>query len=186
MTDQQLVEGLLANDEAVISYVFYQKYEALLRFNFAKAAGRKEITFEDLVQELFIYMSKNDWEKLRKYDTSSSFIAWFSVVSYRFFKDFTHSLIDSAQSLPISDMDDHTISIAGTSKIDTMMMDVKAAIAQLHPPRDREIVESLVLKEEEPAEVAQRFNVTVDNLYNIKRRALAKLIRNHLQEYVNR
>lgn len=181
-----MVDLLLENDESVVQYVFYDKYKALLRYNAAKAAGSKSVALDDLVQELYLFLSKNDWEKLRKYDAECPFINWFSVVSYRFFKDFTHSMIDSAQNVPISDMNDHTISMAGTSWIETMMMDVKAAIAKLHPPRDREIVEALVLNEEEPAEVAQKFNVTVDNLYNIKRRALAKLIQKHLQEYVNR
>ncbi|MCQ2264315.1 MAG: sigma-70 family RNA polymerase sigma factor [Bacteroidales bacterium] len=185
LSDAQVVGLLLENDESAVRFVFYDKYNALLRLNFAKTAGNKSVDYEDLVQELYIFLSKNDWEKLRKYDVKLPFINWFSVVSYRFFKDYTHAMIDSAQQLPISDMDDHTLAVAGVNKLNTIMLDIKAAIAKLWPPRDREIVEALILNEEEPAEVAQRFNVTVDNLYNIKRRALAKLIQKHLQEYKN-
>lgn len=65
------------------------------------------------------------------------------------------------------------------------MKDITNAIYKVKPPRDAGILKALLLDEEEPLVVAKRFGVTVANLYNIKRRALAKLIQNHLQEYVN-
>lgn len=169
----------------MIRYVFYGHFESLLRFNAQKAAGNKEVELDDLIQELYLYMSRNDWEKLRKYNPELPFANWFSVVSYRFFKDFTASMIDCTETVPISDMNERSLFQVGTGKIETIMMDIRQAIAKLKPPRDREIVEALLLNEEEPAEVAERYKVTVDNLYNIKRRAIIKLIQKHLQEYVN-
>lgn len=169
----------------MIRYVFYSHFESLLRFNAQKAAGNKTVELDDLIQELYLYLSKNGWEKLRKYNPELPFANWFSVVSYRFFKDYTASMIDSTAQVPISDMNERSLFQVGTHKIETIMMDIRQAIAKLKPPRDREIVEALVLNEEEPAEVAERYKVTVDNLYNIKRRAIIKLIQKHLQEYVN-
>ncbi len=169
----------------MIRYVFYSHFESLLRFNAQKAAGNKTVELDDLIQELYLYLSKNNWEKLRKYNPELPFANWVSVVSYRFFKDYTASMIDSATQVPISDMNERSLFQVGTHKIETIMMDIRQAIAKLKPPRDREIVEALVLNEEEPAEVAERYKVTVDNLYNIKRRAIIKLIQKHLQEYVN-
>lgn len=61
----------------------------------------------------------------------------------------------------------------------------KKGLDELEPPRDREILTALLIHDEEPQEVADRFNVTVDNLYNIKRRALAKLIQKHLKDYAS-
>ena len=185
-SDIEIKEGLLSNDVQVIRYVFYEHFCSLLRFNAQKAAGNKSVDLDDLIQELYLYMSRNNWEKLRKYSPEYPFPGWFSVVSYRFFKDYTHSMIDSSQNLPIAEMNDHNISVAGISRIETMMIDIKAAISKLTSPRDKEVVEAFLIHEEEPAEIAQRLNVSVDNLYNIKRRALAKLIKEHLQEYVNR
>lgn len=185
-SDAEIQEGLLGNDARMIRYVFYEHFNTLLRFNAQKAAGNKSVDLNDLIQELYLYMSHNNWEKLRKYSSEFPFPNWFSVVSYRFFKDYTQSMIDSSQNLPIVEMNDHNISIAGTTKIETMMIDIKAAISKLTPPRDKEVVEAFLIHEEEPSEIAKRLNVSVDNLYNIKRRALAKLIKNHLQEYVNR
>lgn len=185
-TNLQLLNGLLANDERMIQYVFYEHFESMLRYNALKASGNKDVDFSDLVQELYLYVSRNDWEKLKKYDPSLPFANWFSVVSYRFFKDFTFSMIESTKNVPIEDMDDRNAFLQGNNVFSTIVMDIKNAIRKSKPPRDRQILEALVLNEEEPAEVAERFNVTVDNLYNIKRRALAKLIKNHLQDYITK
>ncbi len=184
ITDNQIVEGLIRNEEFVIQYVFYEHFESLLRYNALKAAGNKNVEFSDLIQELYLYVSKNNWEKLLKYNPELPFANWFSVVSYRFFKDYTCSMIESSHNVPIEDVDDRNAFLQGNCVFSTIVMDIKNAIRKTKPPRDRQILEALILNEEEPSEVAEKFKVTVDNLYNIKRRAIAKLIKNHLQDYI--
>jgi len=181
--DAQLVAELLAGNEGALHYVFYDHFNPLLKMNAYKAAGTKQVEYDDLVQELYLYLSDNDWEKLRKYNPERPFINWFSVVSYRFFKDFSCSMIDLSNQIPISNMNDHQTAFISNGTIGTIMMDIKRAISKLKPPRDSEILEALLLRDEEPETVAKRHNVTVDNLYNIKRRAIAKLIKQHLIDY---
>ena len=181
--DAQLVAELLAGNEGAMHYVFYDHFKPLLKMNAYKAAGTKQVEYDDLVQELYLYLSNNDWEKLRKYNPERPFINWFSVVSYRFFKDFSCSMIDLSNQIPISNMNDHQTAFMSNGTIGTIMMDIKQAISKLKPPRDSEILEALLLRDEEPETVAKRHNVTVDNLYNIKRRAIAKLIKQHLIDY---
>lgn len=181
--DAQLVAELLAGNEGTLHYVFYDHFNPLLKMNAYKAAGTKQVEYDDLVQELYLYLSDNDWEKLRKYNPERPFINWFSVVSYRFFKDFSCSMIDLSNQIPISNMNDHQTAFISNGTIGTIMMDIKRAISKLKPPRDSEILEALLLRDEEPETVAKRHNVTVDNLYNIKRRAIAKLIKQHLIDY---
>ena len=181
--DAQLVAELLAGNEGALHYVFYDHFNPLLKMNAYKAAGTKQVEYDDLVQELYLYLSDNDWEKLRKYNPERPFINWFSVVSYRFFKDFSCSMIDLSNQIPISNMNDHQTAFMSNGTIGTIMMDIKQAISKLKPPRDSEILEALLLRDEEPETVAKRHNVTVDNLYNIKRRAIAKLIKQHLIDY---
>ncbi|MBR4917897.1 MAG: sigma-70 family RNA polymerase sigma factor [Bacteroidales bacterium] len=181
-----IYNGLLQNDEQVIQYVFYNHFNALLHHNAYKTCGNKNIDFEDLIQELYLYISKNNWEKLRKYNPEMPFENWFSVVSYRFFKDFTASMIDSSRNLPIENMEERSL-LFQQNQIEKMMAeDIKKAIGKVTPPRNAQILKALIVDEEDPATVAERFDVTVDNLYNIKRRALAKLIKEQLQEYVTK
>jgi RNA polymerase sigma factor (sigma-70 family) len=180
-TDRQFVADLLANDGKALECLLYDRYRSLLRFNALKAAPN--VPVDDLVQELYIYLSADNWARLKKYDPELPFDRWFSVVSYRFFKDFSLRMIDSRHQIPITNIEDQQLLNAGTSQMNQIMMDIKKGFDELEPPRDREILTALILRDEEPQVVADRFNVTVDNLYNIKRRALAKLIQKHLKDY---
>ena len=182
-SDQQFVADLLANDGKALECLLYDRYRSLLRFNAMKAAPN--VPVDDLVQELYLYLSADSWARLKKYDSSLPFDRWFSVVSYRFFKDFSHSMIDSRHQIPITNIEDQKLLDAGTTQMTQMMIDIKNGLDELEPPRDREILSALLIHDEEPQEVAERFNVTVDNLYNIKRRALARLIQKHLMDYAS-
>lgn len=180
-TDRQFVADLLANDGKALECLLYDRYRSLLRFNALKAAPN--VPVDDLVQELYLYISADNWARLKKYDPELPFDRWLSVVSYRFFKDFSLRMIDSRRQIPITNIDDQQLLNAGTSQMNHIMMDIKQGFDELEPPRDREILTALILHDEEPQQVADRYGVTVDNLYNIKRRALAKLIQKHLKDY---
>lgn len=180
-TDRQFVADLLANDGKALECLLYDRYRPLLRFNALKAAPN--VPVDDLVQELYLYLSADNWARLKKYDPELPFDRWLSVVSYRFFKDFSLRMIDSRHQIPITNIEDQQLLIAGTSQMNHIMMDIKQGFDKLEPPRDREILTALILDDEEPQQVADRYGVTVDNLYNIKRRALAKLIQKHLKDY---
>lgn len=175
--DARLVADLMAGNEAALRYLLYEHFVPLLKRNAQKAAGRKGVDYDDLVQELYLYLSADGWDKLRQYNPVQPFVKWFSVVSYRFFKDFSRSMIDSSQKVPISIVEDQSerTSNFGRTMAGTVLMDIRTALAKLSPPRDRDILQALLLDDEAPEEVAQRHNITVDNLYNVKRRAMAKL-----------
>ena len=182
-TDRQFVADLLANDGKALECLLYDRYRSLLRFNAMKAAPN--VPVDDLVQELYLYLSADSWARLKKYDSDLPFERWLSVVSYRFFKDFSLRMIDSRRQIPITNIEDQKLLNAGTTQMSQIMMDIKNGLDELEPPRDREILSALLIHDEEPQEVAERFNVTVDNLYNIKRRALARLIQKHLMDYAS-
>ncbi|MCR4828102.1 MAG: sigma-70 family RNA polymerase sigma factor [Bacteroidales bacterium] len=181
VSDSQFVADILAGDGKALECLLYDRFCRLLRFNAMKAAPN--VPVDDLIQELYLHLSANDWERLRKYDSSLPFERWLSVVSYRFFKDFSRSMIDSRRQIPITNIEDQQLLDSGTTMMNTIMMDIKQGLSHLDPPRDREMLTALILHDEEPQEVAKRFGVTVDNLYNIKRRAVAKLIQKHLIDY---
>ncbi len=180
-TDQQFVADLIANDGKALECLLYDRYRRLLRFNALKAAPN--VPVDDLVQELYLYLSADGWARLKKYDPELPFDRWLSVVSYRFFKDFSLRMIDSRRQIPITNIEDQQLLNAGTSQMNHIMMDIMDGLKMLEPERDREILTALIIDDEEPQDVAKRYGVTVDNLYNIKRRALAKLIQKHLKDY---
>lgn len=182
--DRKLVDDLIANDERAVEFLLYERYRTMFRFNAMKAAPN--IPVDDLVQELYLHLSANQWERLRKYNPELPFDRWLSVVSYRFFKDFSLQMIDLHRQIPITNIEDQNLLDAGTTQMNQIMMDIRQGLSELEPPRDREILTALLLRDEEPQAVANRVGVTVDNLYNIKRRALARLIQKHLKEYADK
>lgn len=179
--DAQMIAALLSNDEEAVRYVFYDHYDLLLRRNAHKVCSR-HIDFNDLRQELYLYLYADNWRRMRRYDPRLPFENWLSVVSYRFFKDYakshypTMTTTDAVQqetSALSSDYEPSTI--AG--------IDLRNALLHIASSRDREILQALLINDEDPSAVAARHNITVDNLYNIKRRALARLIRQSLCDY---
>lgn len=66
------------------------------------------------------------------------------------------------------------------------IIDVRHAIKQIHNVRYRRVIEQLDLHDVAPENLAEDMGVTVDNLYNIHRRALLqlKLIMDRKEDYV--
>lgn len=64
-------------------------------------------------------------------------------------------------------------------------MDLHNALAKMPNVRYRKVIEVLDLQEVRPEILAEEMNVTVDNLYNIHRRALVqlRLIMGRKEEY---
>ena len=180
-----MVNALLEGNEGALNYVFYDHFRPLLYHNYTRTCkGMYFVEFADMVQQLYLYLSENDWERLRRYNPAMPFVNWFSVVSYRYFKDFFRSMIDSTVQKPIIDIDDHDSTLAITSEVSqTLLGDLWRVLPLLEPPRDRQILKSFLIDDEAPETVAKRHGVTIDNLYNIKRRALTRLVKNYLMDY---
>lgn len=172
--DRELYTDLLNNNEKAIQYVFYCHFTKLLQYNIIKATKGKITDYCDLIQDLYLYLSKNNWEKLHSYDISLPFVNWFSVVSYRFFLDSVRSKIDSSIKVPISNMENNDFGLS-SNQIDVFMMDIKHILKNFKPPRDKQILEAILFKDEPLEQIAKNFEVSIDNLYNIKRRAIARL-----------
>ena len=65
-------------------------------------------------------------------------------------------------------------------------MDIHSALQKMPNARYRQVIEFLDLHDVQPEKLAKEMNVTVDNLYNIHRRAIVqlRLIMGRKEEYV--
>ena len=65
-------------------------------------------------------------------------------------------------------------------------MDINSALQKMPNARYRRVIEVLDIQDVQPEKLAEEMNVTVDNLYNIHRRALVQLriIMGRKEEYV--
>lgn len=181
-SDERLVSELIKGNQDAIVWLFYTKYSATFQYHIFKLFNYK-VEINDLVDEFFLYLFENDWKRLRSFDsTQASLNTWISTVSYRFFRDYKQSVIDSDGDSPTNDMWDSTCSDWVSSCDAGIMMDVNNAINQIKNERDKQIAMRLFLEDKEYESVAQEFGLTVDYVYTVKNR-LIKQLRTTLKAY---
>lgn len=171
-TDKQLVDGILNNDIKLIEYFFNKKCSKLLAYIIVNVFNG-HVDQRELVSELFLYMAKDDWYKIRQFDFRSKLMTWFSVAAIRFFQKKRDELIEK----PYADTLNRKQQGGGHTPgayIDRSI-DIRAALQKMPNERYRMIIEALDLREVHPETLAEEMNITVDNLYNIHRRARVQL-----------
>jgi hypothetical protein len=180
-SDQEWVTYLIMNNHEVIVTFFYKKHLKLLVHNLYKVFPYK-VEILDYINEFYLYLEANNWKRLKTYQPDYTLIAWLSTVSYRFFKNYKLSMIDSRGVVTISDKwDSQTEAWIYQSDLG-LKKDIMNAINQIKNERDRKIADMIFIEDKEAAEVAQQFGLTIDYLYTIKNRII-KALRNFLVEY---
>lgn len=170
-TDEQIVSGILSNDKRIIEFFFFKKCSYLLT-SIIKNVFDYHVQREELISELYLYIQNDNWCKLRQFDYRSQLITWLSVVAIRYFIKKRERLIDNdiTETQYISKEKGYSIE----SEL-ILKMDVLTLLENMENKRYQYILQTLILEDREPQELADELRITVDNLYNIKRRALASL-----------
>ncbi len=170
LSDREIVEGVLRHDPAVIEYFFIMKCSKLFVYLINSVFGGR-VDKEELINELFLYLADSDWKKLREFNFQSSLLTWITVVATRFFLKKRDKLIENESSETLLKEDiEFTQSLIS---VDTIT--VRMAIDIMTNERYKQVIQLLDLQDLSHEDVAKKLNVTVANLYNIHRRALAQL-----------
>ena len=86
-------------------------------------------------------------------------------------------MIENTSREPLYDWDDEEATAGNASyTISTDSMDVENLLNAMPNKRYACVLRQLLLNEISPDKLAREMNITVDNLYNIKRRALQQLM----------
>ncbi len=171
LSDKDIVDGLLANDERIVYYLFYEKCSVMFSY-IIKSIFKYHIDRDELISELYIYLKRDDWHKVRNFNYQSKFTTWLSVVAVRFFIQRRGSLIDYTSNIAPVDMT--TIpDIESTTRFDLFIdkIDLYTAINKLTNPRERFALFAIDIEGRDEEDVAIDLGVSVANLYNIKSRA---------------
>ena len=180
--DRQIVDGILHNDVKLIEYFFNEKCKGLFAYIIVNTFDNN-VDRRDLMQELFLYLAADNWYKVRQFDFRSKLMTWISVVAVRFFQKKRRMLIETSSTTPLSDKM-WKVQSAGIP-IDHRM-DLQVALQKMPNVRYRKVIEMLDLRDVRPELLAEEMEVTVDNLYNIHRRALVqlRLVMGRKEDYV--
>ena len=181
-SDRQIVEGILQHDKHLIEYFFQKKCSGLFAYILLNVFDGN-IDRRELISELYLFMAKDDWQVFRKFQYRSSLMTYVSVVAVRFFQKKRAALIDSEQMEELNDKMRHGYNWDLSIE---QRIDIREALKKMPNERYRKVIELLYLKDVHPELLAEEMNVTVDNLYNIHRRALVqlRLVMGRKEDYV--
>lgn len=170
-TDRELVDRITRNDKAVIEYFFIKKCSPIFLYILRSVFDGK-IDVKELVNELFLYLSENNWYKIRQFDYRSRLTSWVRIVAVRFFVKKRNELMEQGLYFTPSNIKEQGFN--PHAFIDKRM-DLHKALDSMPNERYRKVIIDLDLKEIPPEQLAKEMGITVDNLYNVHRRALLQL-----------
>lgn len=173
LTDRELIAFLHeGNDEANLQLL--QKIRSIVRFIRNKKLAAFELDETDLVHDFYIFLQKNNFEKLRSFRFESQLNTWLFPVCYRFVsKQYKRLLKEKALKMTLLDGIELYVKDETTQKY-LVRAEVLDAISKLTDKREQ-LVLLLTIQGYEAKEIAQRLNTTVNNVYVIKSRAIEKL-----------
>lgn len=171
LSDKEIVAAVIKNDGAMIKYLFCEKCSKLLSY-IAYSVFDNRVDKRELISELFLYIAQNDWYKLKQFDFRSSLMTWLSVVSIRFFQKKREELLEKESEEALISKIRETYKPHSSKEL---IMDIENAINEMKNARYKDVICELDLKDVPPEEYAARTGITVDNLYNLHRRALMQL-----------
>lgn len=173
MTDQQIIEKLIAHDEQVTQQFFFKDCRPLLK-SIIHTIFNNKLEYDELVSELYLYLMQNGAYKLRQFEGRSSIYQWLKTTAIRFFLEKRDEMIENGSQ-------EHLLQQVATTHIVEVeqrfsaKLDVESLLAHLPNRRYAYVVQRLVVEDAKPQDVAKEVGVTVDNLYNIKKRAIAAI-----------
>ena len=173
MSDQQIIEALIVRDERVTEQFFFGNcrplFLSIIRYVFSY-----EVDYDEFVNEFYLYLMENDAYSLRQFQGRSSIYQWMKIVAIRFFVAKRNNLIDMESKDALLDSAVQHEALDCEREI-TAKIDMTYLLGRMPNKRHAYVIKRLVLEEAEPKAVAEELCTNVDNLYNIKKRAIEAL-----------
>ncbi len=182
MTDQEIIKGLIARDSRITEDFLFVKCRPLF-YSVMKLVFSYEVDYDEMVNELYIYLMEDDAAKLRNFQYRSSVYQWLKVLSIRFFVKKRSRLIEDKSGETLYDKQEQ-VEAGNTDSI--AKHDLERLFQSMPTKRYVYVIRRLILENCEPEVLAREMNITIANLYNIKRRSVAQLTRialNDINEY---
>ena len=178
MTDKEIIQGLIARDNRLTEEFFFVNCRPLF-CSVMKKVFSYEVDYEEMINELYIYLMEKDAEKLRNFQYRSTVYQWLKVLSIRFFIKRRAKMIDDAsQETPYNMTTAERLNSQDVSDVG----DIERLFDSMPNKRYVYVIRRLVLEGWKPESLAQEMNVTPANLYNIKWRAMAQLTKVALKD----
>lgn len=171
--DAYLIAGLKSGNDLISREFFYQEIGGVLH-RIRNEVYHGLVDFDELVSELYLYLSRDNWSRLGGFEGKNGcrLRTWMIPVAWRFLISVRERLLHSGRdndnildSTPLSE--DLRIQIS---------IDVNAVLARMGNRRYAEVIRLLIIEGYPIKDVAEMLGTRVENLYNLKHRAIARFL----------
>ena len=173
MTDQEIISSLIAHDPKVTAQFFFKDCRPLFISVIGRVFDKQIVDYDEIISELYILLIEDDAKKLRSFKYESTLFQWLKTIAIR------HCLLLKKRGRVIEDESKESLDNSGrnlsTTESSQAEMDLKALLQRMKNQRYALVIYLLIIEDLTPEEVAKQLSVNVDNLYNIKRRAIQAL-----------
>lgn len=171
--DASFIEALRCGDSKRSHKFFYEEIIGILhRIRAEVFHGLVDI--DEMVSELYLYLSNDNWTKLNGFTAKNGcrLRTWMIPVAWRYFVNIRDRLLCS-DSLTGKGVD--TDSVRDDLRIQ-IAIDVNAVLARMPNRRYAEIIRLLLVEGYAVQDVADMLDIRIENVYNLKHRAIAQFI----------
>lgn len=166
------IQALRTGDNAKCHEFFYKEIAGLLH-RIRSEVFHGLVDFDEMVSELYLYLSRDDWAKLGGFAAKNNcrLRTWMIPVAWRYFIGVRDRLVHVGSAEgggpEESAREDLRIQIA---------IDVTAVLDRMPNKRYAEILRLLLIDGYGAQDVAEMLGMRVENVYNIKHRAVSQFL----------
>lgn len=174
MSDEAIIEGLIARDNDVTRQFFFEQCQPLFR-SIIRLVFSYKVDYDEFVSELYQELMKDDARKLRSFEFRCSLMGWLKTVAIRHFICKRDELIEDVSKETLYEEGEQPVE-ESLDQIATRV-DLVRLLCMMENKRYVYVIQKLVLEDVAPEQLAMELGITTANLYNIKKRAMASLTR---------
>ncbi|MBR5210989.1 MAG: sigma-70 family RNA polymerase sigma factor [Bacteroidales bacterium] len=176
--DAEIILGIKSSDPAISEFyvkrLFYIELKALLT-TIQYSLYKGTIEYDELVNELYIHLSRNNWDALDSYrgDNKARLSTWLSRVAWRFFMN------SYRKSARMTSDEGSTLDCVKSAEILSdvdIRMDIEKVMKMMPNRRYAEVLKLNLYYGYSAEDIAVILDTTVSNVYNIKHRAVMQFI----------
>lgn len=172
--DAGFIEALRNGNNRICHKFFYEEIGGILH-KIRMEVFRGSIDLDEMVSELYLYLSQDNWAKLAGFDGKNGcrLRTWMIPVAWRYFMSIRERLLNAENT------DDYLYAVGDSANDDLRIqiaIDVNAVLATIPNRRYAEIIRLLLIEGYAAKDVADMLDMKVENVYNLKHRAIAQFL----------
>lgn len=180
MTDKDIISALIARDPWVTAQFFFKDCRPLFLCVIKRVFGTQSVDYNEIISEIYILLMNDNARKLRSFKYECTLYQWLKIIAIR------HCLLLKQKCKVIDNVSQEPLYNDRSASFETESLqarnDLESLLRQMKNQRYASVIRWLMIEDLAPEEVARKLFVTVDNLYNIKRRAMQALTKVALKD----